>query len=387
MSDDLLSNPPAHTTALCPHFGSCGGCQYQDVAYPAQLQTKRHRLEEFLRASVTQALPEISIHSAEPYHYRNRIRLRSERIAGELRFGYNIRATTDFLPITTCPIAAPVLWQTAEALLQTAPHNLDASAWLDAANEVELFCDDALQRVQVTLLCPPRTSLPRGSFLHMMQAAQETFAGIAGASAIAVDPRTGPTGRVFDTFGAPGLNYRVLDETYWISRGAFFQINRFLLPTLLYLVTRQRSGHLAWDLFSGVGLFSRVLARNFTQVVGVEANPIAVADLRNALARIGKQHSAVEATTLNFLREATMQRDRPDLIVLDPPRAGAGIEACELMVRLTPQQIVYVSCDPDTLARDLGILQTVYNITELHLLDLFPQTPHIETVVVLKRNS
>ncbi|MES2391534.1 MAG: RsmD family RNA methyltransferase, partial [Acidobacteriota bacterium] len=174
--------------------------------------------------------------------------------------------------------------------------------------------------------------------------------------------------------------------TYWITRGAFFQINRFLLPTLVQLVTANRGGQLAFDLFAGVGLFSRILARSFQQVTAVEANPIAATDLRSALAKLGPQHQAVQATTLDFLQRAILERDRPQLIVLDPPRFGAGPEACALLQRLAPAEIVYVSCDPTTLARDLASLHPEYAIVELHLLDHFPQTAHIETIAVLHRN-
>ena len=374
----------------CPHFGACGGCQSQDVAYSAQLQHKQERLQQLLSETVTQPLPEIVVHSGEPYGYRNRIRLRVERSDGTLRFGYNVRTTTEFLPITTCPIAAGILWETAQSLLHAASQNEDAAAWLSAAREVEISCDDALTQVQLTLGCPPRTSLPRGSFARSLQAVQQFAPQVVGASAIAVDPRTGPTGKVFDTFGAAGISYQVLDETYWINRGVFFQVNRFLLPTLVELVTGKRGGQLAWDLFCGIGLFSRVLARSFEKVIGVEANPVAISSLRSAFARIdkhGRQHTAVEATALDYLRKAVMQRERPSLIVLDPPRAGAGIEACELIVRLAPREIVYVSCDPATLARDLAVLQTRYELAAVHLVDLFPQTAHLETVVVLQRNS
>jgi 23S rRNA (uracil1939-C5)-methyltransferase len=89
--------------------------------------------------------------------------------------------------------------------------------------------------------------------------------------------------------------------------------------------------------------------------------------------------------TLDFLTRAALDRDRPDLIVLDPPRAGAGLEACELLNRLAPGSMVYVSCDPSTLVRDLAALQPHYRVAEIHLVDLFPQTSHIETIAVLDR--
>jgi len=214
---------------------------------------------------------------------------------------------------------------------------------------------------------------------------------ITATAAAAFDPRTGPTGRIIAEAGAPGLNYRVLDETYWVTRGGFFQTNRFLLETLVELVCNDddhpRTGTLAWDLFAGVGLFSRVLARSFSEITAVEANPTAVADLRSALTKTGSASTVHESTTLDFLHRAVLDRDRPDLIVLDPPRAGVGLEACELLNRIAAPSIVYVSCDPTTLARDLSVFQPFYNIRALHLVDLFPQTFHLETVAILQRRN
>jgi 23S rRNA (uracil1939-C5)-methyltransferase len=371
----------------CPHFGVCGGCQYQDIAHTDQLKLKREQLHRLLTEAGLANLPAIEVHAAEPYGYRNRIRLRIHRVEGALRFGYNIRATTDFLPITTCPISAPNLIPAAEALLSLAVDNPDAQHWLNAAAELELFTNDDLSRIQFSLFVAPRTKAPQGSFTRMIAALQQRVPQVAGAKAEAFDPRTGPTGRTLAEHGAAGLNYRVGDETYWISRGGFFQVNRFLIPTLVDLVTANRSGAIAWDLFAGVGLFSRILARNFQQITAVESNPIASADLAAALKKLGPQHRAVSETTLAFLQKATVQRERPDLIVLDPPRAGAGLEACALLDRIAAPKIVYVSCDPTTLARDLAALQSTYRIDALHLIDLFPQTSHLETVVHLTRRT
>jgi 23S rRNA (uracil1939-C5)-methyltransferase len=384
-------NETLSATPHCPHFGECGGCQYQDVAYDEQLRLKRARLEDLLReAGVATPVP-LDVHSAEPYAYRNRIRLRLERVEGTLRVGYNRPASTEFLPIVTCPIAASVLWQTAEALLAAASER-DVEYWLNAAAEVEIFCDAMQSRVQLTLLCAPRTKSPPanqpGNFaaaFALLQKRMPQGITLAGAAVGAFDSRTGPTGRILVEAGAAGLSYRVADIDYWITRGGFFQVNRFLVDTLAQLVTNGRNGELAWDLFAGVGLFSRRLTKNFVQVVAVESNPIALGDLRNALSKVASRHIAVESTTLDFLQKAMTQRERPDLIVLDPPRAGAGVEACELIVRLAPKSIVYVSCDPATLARDLAVLQSIYKITALHLVDLFPQTSHLETVAVLER--
>jgi 23S rRNA (uracil1939-C5)-methyltransferase len=384
-------NENLSATPRCPHFGSCGGCQYQDVAYDEQVRLKRSRLETLFREANVATPQKIAIHSAEAYEYRNRIRLRIERVEGVFRVGYNRPASTDFLPIVTCPIAAAALWSTAEAVLASASER-DVEYWLNSASEVEIFCDATQSRVQLTLFCAPRTKSPPtsqpGNFANaflLMQNHMPEGVVLAGASAVAFDPRTGPTGRTVVEAGVAGLSYRVGEIDYWITRGAFFQINRFLVDTLVRLVTNERSGNLAWDLFAGVGLFSRVLAKSFKQVVAVESHPVASTDLRNALSKLGQQHVAVDSTTLDFLQKAVTQRERPDLIVLDPPRAGAGVEACELIARLAPQTIVYVSCDPATLARDLAVLQAAYSVKALHLVDLFPQTSHLETVAILER--
>jgi 23S rRNA (uracil1939-C5)-methyltransferase len=199
-------------------------------------------------------------------------------------------------------------------------------------------------------------------------------------------PRPGPA------WGAPGLSYSVSSLephtsnlepglSYWVPRGAFFQVNRFLLPELLTLVTGNRSGQLAWDLYAGVGLFSRALAPHFARVTAVEiAEPSFSALAQTKLPNF----QAVQSTTLDFLRANVIQRDRPGLIVLDPPRTGAGREVCGLLARIAAPTLIYVSCSPATLPSDLQTLATSgYTVASLHLLDLFPQTTHIETVAVL----
>jgi 23S rRNA (uracil1939-C5)-methyltransferase len=399
----VLTPSPERVSPPCPHFGTCGGCHYQMASYPEQLSLKQSIFAELLKNAGIEAPPAPIIHSAEPWGYRNRIRLRVARTvgpgdeadsAGSLRLGYNRHATTEFLPITTCLIAAPVLWSTAKSLLAAGAEDRDAAYWLNATSEVELFCDHTMKRIQITFFCAPRTKPIFGS-LDRMAIALQAYAPqgvlITATAAAAFDIRTGPTGRLIAEAGAPGLNYRVLDETYWITRGGFFQVNRFLLETLVQLVCydqdEPRSGTLAWDLYAGVGLFSRVLARSFAQITAVEANPTAVADLRAALSKTRTSSVVHESTTLDFLRRAILDRDRPELIVLDPPRAGVGLEVCELLARIAAPTVVYVSCDPTTLARDLLALQPLYQIRALHLVDLFPQTFHLETVAILQRRN
>jgi 23S rRNA (uracil1939-C5)-methyltransferase len=371
----------------CPHFGTCGGCQLQMASYPEQLDIKEEVLRESLiRAGVTD-VPDVVKHAAEPWHYRNRIRLHVTREEGALRLGYRERASTSILPITTCPIAAPLLWRTAEAMLNATSQDADMRRWLESSAEVELFCNSDMSRLQVALLCKepktPSVAALQKAFARLQHALPE----LAGAGALRIHPRTGRVQEELASWGAAGLNYEVAGERYWVTRGGFFQVNRFLLPTMVNLVCDEQRGRIAWDLFAGVGFFARILARTFEQVTAVEANPAAARELAIAMQRLGGEHRGVAAVILDYLREAVLQRERPELVVLDPPRAGAGVEACQLIAQIAPRQIVYVSCDPVTLGRDLATLQSSYEIESLHLVDLFPQTYHQEAVVKLRRRS
>jgi 23S rRNA (uracil1939-C5)-methyltransferase len=357
------------------------------ASYPEQLQIKEEVLRESLtRAGVT-GTPDLNRHAAEPWHYRNRIRLHVTREEGTLRLGYRERASNSVLPITTCPIAAPILWRAAEAILEAASRDADMRRWVEASAEVELFCNGDMSRLQITLLCT-EPKLPSASgFQSAFARLQKDVPELAGAGALRIHPHTAQVQQEIANWGAPGLNYEVDGERYWVARGGFFQVNRLLLPTMVELVCAGERGGVAWDLFAGVGLFARILARSFEQVIAVEANPAAARELASAIQRLGAQHRGVEAVIGDYLREAVLQRERPELIVLDPPRAGAGVEACQLIAQIAPRRIVYVSCDPVTLGRDLATLQSTYEIESLHLVDLFPQTYHQEAVVKLHRRS
>ena len=415
----ILDPSPDRIAPACAHFGLCGGCQYQHASYPAQLALKQTILRETLTQSGLAELPAIATHAAEPWHYRNRIRLRLATVDGVLRAGYNRRTTQpnqepQFLPITECPIAAPLLWRAAEALASVASNALDATAqrWLSAAVEAELFTNGDQTKLQLTLFTrtaqrkQPSTTDP--GFTKLCLALQRLIPELTGAGIALLPAQTNDRGRRFERpkpgpqWGSLGLLYTTpaitaasddtrpdtsLDQAFWITRGGFFQINRFLLPELARIATFGRAGTLAWDLYAGVGLFSRALAQSFPQVVAVEAAESAATDLARALKGAGNSpHRAVASTTLDFLQAAVLQRERPDLIVMDPPRAGVGAEVCALLNRLQTPEIVFVSCDPVTLARDLALLVAGgYHLAELHLVDMFPQTFHMETVAILRR--
>jgi 23S rRNA (uracil1939-C5)-methyltransferase len=182
--------------------------------------------------------------------------------------------------------------------------------------------------------------------------------------------------------GASELTYQTKIKTsYRVSAGAFFQTNRFLTDELVNIVTAGRSGELALDLYAGVGLFSTALACNFRHTVSVESSQTAASDLKYNLPVNGK---AVRAATEQYLTETA--NPKPDLVVADPPRSGLGDSVARALVSVGAPRLTYVSCDPATLARDLVPLQAAgYRVKEAHLVDMFPQTYHLESVFQLVR--
>jgi 23S rRNA (uracil1939-C5)-methyltransferase len=192
-------------------------------------------------------------------------------------------------------------------------------------------------------------------------------------------------------WGESSIHYQAGGFDYRVDQGAFFQVNRWLIDDLIDRVVGKHKGSVAWDLFAGVGLFARRLAKSFEKVIAVESAPTAFAALEANLEGTGGK--AVRATTLEFLRRAAQTAssagaiDKPDLVVVDPPRTGLGPEVTALLAQVAPETIVYVSCDPATLGRDLkALIEAGYTIESMALADLFPQTYHLESMVELNHS-
>jgi 23S rRNA (uracil1939-C5)-methyltransferase len=255
---------------------------------------------------------------------------------------------------------------------------------------MSLFCDPAESALLATFFAAESSAVRLES---LAKALHERIPALRGAE-LAADGRPGHPARTLAKWGANSISYPAAGFNYRVDHGAFFQVNRWLVDALVAQVTEGQAGELAWDLFAGVGLFARKLTARFTRVIAVESAPPAVNALEENLK--GTTGAAVRASTLDFLRNAiTGQRPNliapdlivPDLIVLDPPRTGLGADVTVLLAQIAAPRLVYVSCDPATLARDLrALLATGYAIHSITLADLFPQTFHLEAVVHLHRS-
>jgi 23S rRNA (uracil1939-C5)-methyltransferase len=350
MQVQILQPSTERVKPRCEYFTSCGGCQWQHADYPFQLTQKVSILRETLRRIAGFEYPgEIPVISGEPWNYRNRIQLHFK--AGTC--GFHKPESRNIQGINHCEISAPLL---NEAIARMRPA-VKKQEWPDFLRSLELFTNGT--EIQVNVLESNRPVAAR-FFIWLKELIPAVAAG--------------------------AIEYEASGARFRISGGSFFQTNRFLVDKLVDEVVGEETGEEAVDLYAGVGLFTLAMAKRFQRVLAVERGATALRDLEfNAasanLTNISAQHAPAE----EFLRDL---QDSPAWMVADPPRAGLGKDATTRLLRLKPQRLTLVSCDPATLARDLkALLAGGYLIRRLCLIDLFPQTYHMETVTRLEMPS
>ncbi len=327
---EVTGRSPGRVTPACPYFERCGGCHYQHADYAFQVEQKRSILREALRrVGKIEFEGEIQSITGEPWAYRNRVQLHIQGGA----IGYFEHGSHKLCAIDRCPIVSPAL----NAAISKLGGNL---AQLNAT--VELFTNETEMQVNLVDRVP-----------HSIY-------------------------RVFESLGTSApLEY----DGFRVSPNSFFQVNRFLIERLVECAIGGVEGETAVDLYAGVGLFAARLAKRFKNVAAIESSSSAFRDLEHNIQRRALPVIAENKTSEEYL--AGLQQ-KPDLILADPPRAGLGKHAVRELARIQAPRLTIVSCDPATLARDLqGLLAAGYHIDKMTLVDLFPQTFHIETVVHL----
>lgn len=348
----VIEPGPGRVAPRCPYFGTCGGCQLQQIDYCRQVESKREILEEAFhhRFPETGGLPIVMKACPQPYGYRSRARIKVRGSGSEATVGFYQCGSHTIVDVERCPL------------------------FRDALNEALSF----VRRSQQSREADPR---PRE-----MDLACSEEEGIWITSSPEKELTNAATGQQSRNF----LQRKVGEFTYSVEASAFFQANDFMIHELVDLVTEFVAGTgsgSALDLYSGVGLFSLPLARLFASVEAVESSEDAVRLCRQNAASAGIENiRAVCAGVSDWIRSQNRASRRYDLILLDPPRAGAERIVMETIREWSPAHILYVSCDPQTLVRDLSrICPAPYKIAQIVGLDMFPQTYHFETVVKLEK--
>ena len=375
----LVEASPERIAAACPYFQQCGGCHYQHIPYQRQLEFKAEILRETLRrVGKIELKTDIKLHPSPPWNYRNRTRLQVQTTP-EFALAYFRFGSHELLPVRECPISSPLTNLVIARLIELRGCECPA-----AVEEIEFFADASDEHLLAWAFCGRDGN--QEVLLRWAEALQKECPQIAGVTFFASRRRSedeDPTDmKRLAQSGAQEIRYQTKGGNLRVSAGAFFQVNRHLVDELISTVCGGVSGERAVDLYAGVGLFTAALAPKFRHIFAVEASQISHGDLvHNAVANV----KAVCARTEDYLKSAPV-RKRPDLVIVDPPRTGVGKAVIRSLVELGAQRVRYVSCDPATLARDISpLLAAGYRVEEAHLFDLFPQTYHIETVVLLER--
>jgi 23S rRNA (uracil1939-C5)-methyltransferase len=382
-AEKILEVSPHRVAPGCPYFGQCGGCHYQHSSYEHQLEIKSAVLRETIRrVAKLELAQEIRVHPSPPWNYRNRTRLRLRTSLFAL--GYNRLGAGELLAIEQCPISSPLINRALAAVWDLGRADRVSAG----VSEIEFFAnaDDTQLLTELTVEGQDRPRLRRSDwqFVGTLRAVLPELIGVAvfHQNAQGALERQDIPAELQETFGAGNLPYSTSTANYQVSAGSFFQTNRFLTDKLVELVTEGRSGDYALDLYAGAGLFSLMLSQNFREVGAVEAAPFCFHDLQHNCPSNVTGYRVMVDRFLAHLPEGT----KADLVVVDPPRAGLGEKVARALPATGAPRVTYVSCDPATLARDLKVLmESGYQIEEAHLVDLFPQTFHIESVVQLVR--
>jgi len=388
-AEAILEPSPHRVQPACPYFGQCGGCHYQHTIYEHQLEIKKEILRESLRRTAKIELSvEIEVHASHPWNYRNRCRLQVQT-SPSFAAGYFKMGSHELLAVEECPISSPLVNRGVVALWRSGrdgkvPEGVREVEFFANARDTELLVEalagaDSRRAALRAWAEDLKDSLPEITGVVVFRQAKSAKGQNQEKSVIA--------GMDHLTYETPRANYRV-------SAGSFFQTNRHLTDELVRIVTAGLSGGLALDLYAGVGLFSTALA-DFHHIISVESSQTSTADLSYNLPSNGE---SVQADTEQYLaRFGKTGRagkgaspphivHKPDLVVVDPPRSGLGERVARQLATLEAPRVVYVSCDPATLARDLmPVLGAGYRIEQAHLVDLFPQTYHLESVFHLVR--
>jgi 23S rRNA (uracil1939-C5)-methyltransferase len=368
---ELIEPSPRRVNPPCPYFGSCGGCQWQHINYPAQPELKKEILRDLLkRLGRLKEIPSIGVFpSPKPYDYRIRIQL---KVRGKT-MGYYREGSHQIVDIDHCPISHPLVNRIIRRLR-------GEFAVFQLMKEIEINVSPEGGRGMI-LFHPHSHNRQIESLAKKLLQSDPILRGIAVAGKGKLALFGGPLEITIPSYQDRSLKLR-------ISPGSFSQVNpeqnQRLIQVVLQFSEANREDRIL-DLYAGVGNLTLPLAMGAKEVLGIEENRTAVEDAQFNAERNGIQNCHfIQGRVEDVLSD--WKTETPSLVVLDPPRAGCKT-ILDQVVRLKPKKIIYVSCEPTTFAWDLRLFsEKGYLLERLSLIDMFPQSFHMEMVGLLKPN-
>jgi 23S rRNA (uracil1939-C5)-methyltransferase len=351
---DILRPAPERVLPRCRHFSECGGCHYQHLDYPAQVRHKASIVGEQLARLGGFANPPVlpAVASPSPWNTRNHVQFSQ---APDGRLGFQAAASHRTLAIQECHLPEPRLADLWPRLNLEPIPGLQRIG-LRAGDDECMIVFEGGEMPEVEL----ETDLPDS----VVWLTQETTRVLAGAGALSIS---------------------VLDRTFQVSAASFFQVHTELAGMLVRCALEAlaiQPGETVLDLYAGVGLFSAFIAQRGAHLIAVEQSPSACADFQVNL----DEFDSVELYAAPVEAALPALRLAPHAALVDPPRSGLDPLVVQALTTLGPERLVYVSCDPATLARDGKCLtEAGYSLRSVTPIDLFPQTYHIETVSLWQR--
>ena len=358
----VIEQSPHRVPAPCPYFGQCGGCQLQHAAYAHQLELKRQVVDEAWSRAGLRLPPDTAVLGMDdPWHYRIRGEFEAVSTPEGWHFGFHRLRSHSVMPIDSCLIHDARIEQALPAFA-TAANELELTGMQNLLLTVEPAGTGLLWRLRFH---GPEPQWPRDDFAHRVAELLPEVALLDDAISLEFS----------------GLTFRARSDTFVQTN--YRQMLVLYREALEMLDARPEENVL--DLYAGIGTISAAVAQRAAGVTAVEENPHAVQlgrlNARINSARVEYQQGRVE----DVLRRVRLGRHQA--AVLDPPRAGCEPAALAELIRLGPSRIVYVSCEPSTHARDLvGLVRGGYRVRRAAIVDMFPQTYHIESVALLERS-
>ena len=347
----IIKPSPLRIDAKCPYFSKCGGCQFQNITYENTIKYKKEKIVNIFSKHKISIFPEV-ITNISPYNYRNKITLK----VNNYKIGFYINKTHNLVEINKCLLANPAINKTIPLIKRFNICN----------GEVTIRCN---QNAEILIVINSNDNL------NIDITYLKSKIKLVG---IVVNNKT--------YYGENSLFERMNNLLFKISYDSFFQVNPFIASQLFQIIGDNiDSSDKVLDLYCGVGTLSLMAAKKAQKALGIEVVPNAII---NALfnARVNDLNN-----TQFVINDAStaISKIKPDFnkIIVDPPRSGLTKNIIDVLLKIKPDAIIYVSCDPQTLVRDFTLLSSIYEIKKSYILDMFSYTYHIETILILTKKS
>ena len=347
----IIKPSPLRIDAKCPYFSKCGGCQFQNITYENTIKYKKEKIVNIFSKHKISIFPEV-ITNISPYNYRNKITLK----VNNYKIGFYINKTHNLVEINKCLLANPAINASIPLIKRFNICN----------GEVTIRCN---QNAEILIVINSQDNL------NIDTNYLKSKIKLVG---IVVNNKT--------YYGENSLFERMNNLLFKISYDSFFQVNPFIASQLFQIIGDNiDSSDKVLDLYCGVGTLSLMAAKKAQKVLGIEVVPNAII---NALfnARVNDLNN-----TQFVINDAStaISKIKPDFnkVIVDPPRSGLTKNIIDVLLKIKPDEIIYVSCDPQTLVRDFTLLSSIYEIKKSYILDMFSYTYHIETILMLTKKS